>query len=590
MKQKHYYTDEKNAQIVIALLKEHGIRDIVISPGATNDCFVLSVQDDPDFMLYSAVDERHAGYLACGLAEEKGVPVVINCTGATSSRNYMSALTEAYYRKLPILALTCSQHSSHFGNMYPQMTDRFHPPSDVVKLSVQCSIPHTEEECWSCNLKVNQALLELTRRGGGPVHVNLETSCSGSYTIDVLPPARKVTRIVYQDSMWPEIQPTQKIVIWVGSHRPFSTDELSAVDAFVKSYNAVILGDLTSNCKSGYFVAPSLLGLQSCVWQNPMYSGLKPDLIIHIGEISGDYPSIGLLNCGAPVWRVSQDGELRDPFHTLTHVFEMREDVFFRHYNDGMSRGVSYAQHWRDVLDGLKTKKPEIPFSGLYISEKVASAIPSIAELHLGILNPLRCANLSLPDCRKVFCNVGGFGIDGNVSSLLGASIAHPDELYVGIVGDLSFFYDMNSLGSRHLGKNIRLLIVNNGEGGEFLVPGNISDNPNCGERVHDYIAARGHYGRQSKKLIKNMVDALGLRYLSASNKDELAIVLPEFLRADGNSSVVLECFTESQNDRIALAAYSSIEEYAPPQSLKSAIGSMLPENMRNVIKRAMGR
>lgn len=56
---KHCYTDERNAQIVIALMKAHGVRDIVVSLGATNDCFVLSVQDDPDFALYSAVDERH---------------------------------------------------------------------------------------------------------------------------------------------------------------------------------------------------------------------------------------------------------------------------------------------------------------------------------------------------------------------------------------------------------------------------------------------------------------------------------------------------------------------------------------------------
>ena len=69
MSQKHYYTDEKNAQIVIALLKAYGIKHLILSPGATNDCFVLSVQGDPFFKLYSAVDERHAGYLAVGIAE-----------------------------------------------------------------------------------------------------------------------------------------------------------------------------------------------------------------------------------------------------------------------------------------------------------------------------------------------------------------------------------------------------------------------------------------------------------------------------------------------------------------------------------------
>ena len=97
------YTDEPQAQIVIALLKEHGVRKIVVSPGATNIPIAGSVQSDPFFEVYSSVDERSAAYIACGLAEDSGEPVAISCTGATASRNYMPGLTEAYYRKLPIM-------------------------------------------------------------------------------------------------------------------------------------------------------------------------------------------------------------------------------------------------------------------------------------------------------------------------------------------------------------------------------------------------------------------------------------------------------------------------------------------------------
>ena len=66
------YTDEKNAQIVIALLKAHGIRKIVANPGIANLAFVGSVQNDPWFTVYSGVDERHSAYLACGIAAESG--------------------------------------------------------------------------------------------------------------------------------------------------------------------------------------------------------------------------------------------------------------------------------------------------------------------------------------------------------------------------------------------------------------------------------------------------------------------------------------------------------------------------------------
>lgn len=103
------YTNERNVQIVIALLKAHGIHRVIASPGTTNMTFVVSIENDPWFHVWSSVDERSAAYLACGMAAETGEPVVISCTGATASRNYMPGLTEAYYRKLPILAITSTR-------------------------------------------------------------------------------------------------------------------------------------------------------------------------------------------------------------------------------------------------------------------------------------------------------------------------------------------------------------------------------------------------------------------------------------------------------------------------------------------------
>ena len=96
-----HYTVERNAQIILRMLKEYNIRKVVASPGTTNVTMVASMQNDPYFEMYSCVDERSAAYLACGLAEESGEAVVLSCTGATASRNYMPGLTEAYYRKLP---------------------------------------------------------------------------------------------------------------------------------------------------------------------------------------------------------------------------------------------------------------------------------------------------------------------------------------------------------------------------------------------------------------------------------------------------------------------------------------------------------
>ena len=118
-----YYTDERNAQILIALMKEHGIRKVIASPGTTNICLVASLQHDPYFQIFSSVDERSAAYMACGMAAESGEPVALSCTGATASRNYVPGLTEAFYRKLPVIAITSSQPNCRIGHNIAQVTE-----------------------------------------------------------------------------------------------------------------------------------------------------------------------------------------------------------------------------------------------------------------------------------------------------------------------------------------------------------------------------------------------------------------------------------------------------------------------------------
>ena len=141
----HYYTDERNAQIVIALMKAHGIRKVIASPGTTNICLIASIQNDPFFEIYSSPEERSAAYIACGMAAESCEPVAISCTGATASRNYLPALTEAYYRKLPILAITSSRKSYRIGHNFDQVTDRTLLPRDVAKISVQMPLVYDHE-------------------------------------------------------------------------------------------------------------------------------------------------------------------------------------------------------------------------------------------------------------------------------------------------------------------------------------------------------------------------------------------------------------------------------------------------------------
>ena len=195
----NYYSSERNVQILVALLKSYGIRYVIVSPGTTNINFVASVQCDPFFKVFSSVDERSAAYLACGIASESGEPVVLSCTGATASRNYLSGLTEAYYRKLPVLAVTSTQNTMKVGHLMPQVIDRSNQQADTMVESILLKMVWNKAQAQDCEIKVNKALLALRCHGGGPVHINLETAYSRDYSLQELPAARMIKHIMPHD-------------------------------------------------------------------------------------------------------------------------------------------------------------------------------------------------------------------------------------------------------------------------------------------------------------------------------------------------------------------------------------------------------
>jgi 2-succinyl-5-enolpyruvyl-6-hydroxy-3-cyclohexene-1-carboxylate synthase len=577
-----YYTDERNAQIVLSLLKEHSISKVVASPGTTNMSIVASMQQDPYFEMYSSVDERSAAYIACGLATESGDPVVLSCTGATASRNYLPGLTEAYYRKLPILAITSTPPISKIGHHFAQIIDRSNIPNDVAKLSVTLPIVKDDTDVWDSEIKVNRAILELTRHGGGPVHINLPTTYNPTYSMKNLPKYRMINRITSLD-IFPDL-PHGKIAVLVGAHKKWTKEEEETLDDFCASNDAVVFCDHTSNYKGKYRVLYSLVAGQQ-MFDHEMN---RPDILIHIGEITGDYYSIK--NIGKQVWRVSEDGEIRDTFYHLRYVFEMPERIFFKHYIKGNSSNKNnYLQSSKIKLNDLYSKIPELPFSNIWIASQIASQIPENSTIHFGILNSLRSWNFyELPHSVLSSSNVGGFGIDGNLSTIIGASLADRSKLYFAIIGDLAFFYDMNSMGNRHISNNLRIMVVNNGKGIEFRQFGHIAEQ--FGKDADAYIAAAGHFGNQSPDLVKHYAQDLGFEYLSAKDKQEFASNWQRFLTPSiTQSSMLFEIFTNNADESEALETILNIEENMKGKTklfMKQILGQKGVNMIKTVIRK----
>ncbi|MDD6461229.1 thiamine pyrophosphate-binding protein [Pseudoscardovia suis] len=565
--------------MLVYLMKQHGVKKVIASPGTTNVTFVASIQNDPYFEIYSAADERSAAYMACGLAAESHEPVALSCTGATASRNYVPGLTEAYYRKLPVLAITSTQHTGRIGQLCAQVIDRSQVQNDIAVKSVTIPLIGSEEDEWDCNIKLNDALLALSHHGGGPVHLNLMTQYSNDFSVNPLPEFRIINRIGLNDA-FPAL-PTGKIGIFVGAHLTWSQELTEAVDEFCAKYDAVVFKDHTSNFNGEYGVEYSLVAAQ-----NYSYSTRQMDLLIDMGEMSGAYMNLQPKS----VWRVNPDGEIRDRWKKLTKVFEMEEINFFKHYNalrSETTKTTYYAECSAEYADLLR-RLPELPFSNDWIASVTAGRIPEGSALHLGILNTLRSWNFfDVPKTVDCFCNTGGFGIDGLMSTCVGASLANPDRLHFLVLGDLAFFYDLNSIANHNVGKNLRILLVNNGCGTEFKNYNHFA--AQFGDMANEYMAAMGHYGNKSPQLVKHYATDLGFEYLTASSKEEYLAVLDQFLTPTlTDRPMLLEIFTDYRDESDALQNLNTMEistKEKTKQVVKNLIGADTAHKLKKLIK-----
>ena len=584
MEQKRFYTNERNVQIVIALLKAHGIHRVIASPGTTNMTFVVSIENDPWFHIWSSVDERSASYLACGMAAETGEPVVISCTGATASRNYMPGLTEAYYRKLPVLAITSTRGNYKIGHLIDQQIDRRNIPNDIAIESVTIPMVKDYEDERFCEIEANKAILALKLNGGGPVHINMYTRYSHDFSVREIPHVNTIYRHTIYDKEWPSIPHDGRIVVRIGSHADFTEAQTRAIDEFCATYDAVVCCDHTSGYRGKYEVHGQLVFGQQ-MWQSSLRNS---NLCIHIGEVSGDQFCVNAKH----TWRVSPDGALRDTFGNLRRVFMMHETDFFNHYKKKDCNHTEYLDSLNKEIDEIKNKIPNLPFSNIWMAQQMHDKLPKGCEIHFGIYHSLRSWNFfKLPMGIQAKCNVGGFGIDGGVSSMIGASLSNSDKLFFGVFGDLAFFYDMNVIGNRHVGNNVRILLINNGKGNEFRNYGHP-----CfflGDEADKYIAAAGHYGNMSNLLVKNYAENLGYDYLKAANKEEFISSIEHFLSPHiGDRPILFEVFTETDDESNALETILNIVIDQKAQiktnikkAVKKVVGDKGIETIMKIIK-----
>ncbi len=549
------YSDNKTIQILISLLKEFGVRHLVLSPGTRNVPFVHSVEKDKFFKCYSIVDERSAGYFALGLALEVGEPVLMSCTSGTASTNYTSAMWEASRQKLPLIALTSDRNPYYRNQLEDQMIDQNGMYRSASRKSVTLPIVDNEKDEWYCYRLINEALLELDHHGGGPVHINIPIEWglfAQNFNAQNLPALESIKRYDFRNlqedniALTNELRNRKRILVIYGQGRSVSDDQKIIIERFAKKYNCVFAVETISNFTCSKAVNTSLAAR---ILNKGNIEFLLPDLVI---SVEGDYVSTmkGLLkgcNCSFEHWVVNKDGFVVDQFKKLRKVFECSTLEFFRFF--GKSKVVEknsnneYYNHWMRVVSEFP--RPVFAFSSNYLMQKFAEQIPGNSILHLGNGVAVHIAQyFKFDDTITSYCHTGTTTIDGTLSSFVGQAAVSKKMCFI-FIGDLSFFYDMNALWNRYVGRNVRILLYNN-EGGETF-------HWNAAKEIKTLGL---HTSADHCTTAKGWIESLGFRYLSAHNKKEFDLLLPEFVKENSDGPILFEVFTKKDIDAKILLDY----------------------------------
>lgn len=574
------YSNVKSVQILVAMLKKKKIKNIVFSAGTSHDAIIRSVEEDGYFKTYNIVDERSAAFFAIGLIQELQEPVAICCTAGTAAVNYMTGVTEAYNRKLPLIVITADKNPYYLNQLEDQMLDQVNLFKTITKYTNTLPIIKDGKDEWYCRRIINEAFLELNHNGKGPVHINIPIedgmfAIDGVFTTSELPEVNLVERIDYKTKEEKikekfESLKNKKVLIICGQDYNIPEERIENLEKIFKNYNCVISVDKLSNLHCNGSIETTRAALAAKVSGN--FNELLPDVVITLGGTvvwDGKF-SLKPFKNQFESWVVNEDGKLQDYYKNLTTIFEMTIDEFVENmakYN--VDNLKNYYELWENRTKQFKI--PDFEYSNLYTVQRLMSNLPKDSKLNLANSSTIRITQFfDLDNNIKVYCNRGIHGIDGCMSSFIGQA-AVSDKLNFLIIGDLAFFYDMNALWNRYVGKNVRIMLNNNSGAALFHFNQGLKKFPTLNENVaadHDANA-------------KGWAESRGFKYLYSTNKEEFDKNLEEFLNPNSDKPIILEVFTKKEDDARLQHEFFNYN-LSDSEKLKRGI--------KSVIKKAIGR
>jgi 2-succinyl-5-enolpyruvyl-6-hydroxy-3-cyclohexene-1-carboxylate synthase len=479
------------AAFVVELVQT-GIKDVVVSPGSRSTPMAMVMAEHPELNIHIHVDERSAAFFALGIAKATNKPVAILCTSGTAAANYFPAIIEARYSRVPLLVLTADRPHELREVGAPQAIDQIHLYGQHVKWFADMALPENSNELIRYARTVGaRAAAIASQAPAGPVHLNFP------FREPLIP---KLDEEIF------ELKERPKGYVQVrNGELTISEDEFREISQKLNGYKKgiIVCGNIADN-KFAQAVTELSTALKFPVLADPLSqlrSGLhpleniveaydtflrnedakeylKPDVILRFGAMPVSKALTIFLkeNHQAEQFVIDGAGGWRDPATLSTEMIFCNEIIFCEQLS-GLTEpkeSTEFLEKWREMNELTKANMAVIKDSQM-LSEgrlfyQIAEMLPEEATLFVGNSMPIRDLDsffLNNHKSIKVMANRGANGIDGTVSTALGSAL-YSQPLYL-VLGDLTFFHDLNGMIAAKLyGIDIRIIVVNNNGGGIF--------------------------------------------------------------------------------------------------------------------------
>lgn len=558
------YSNKENVNILTSLLLEYGVSDAVVCPGSRNAPIVHNLSVCEAIRCRPVTDERSAAFYALGLAIATRRPTVVCVTSGSALLNVMPAVAEAAYQHVPLVVISADRPQQWIGQLDGQTIPQPDALGRFVRKAVQLPEPHNDEERWLCRRLVNEAIHLATCRQGAPVHINVPISEPlFEFNIEQLPQLSRfnnIRRAVIKDASMdiPDAFHDAKrpmIVIGQLAHGTISNETIRSL-----SEKYVVMSEPLSN--PSYMTIHFDEAIRYIVSDNSSINddeddktAYYPDYVIYVGDTLVSKPARRFLrNAKAPSCLITPDAaDIHDPLMTLTDIVECDTDsinALLASLCDApdTDERCRFHDRWQSFLDAYAAHAdayaPEYSQMATvkYFEEQLADLDIDIC-VHYANSSAVRLACIYAQ--HYVWCNRGVNGIEGSLSTAAGFSLATHD-MTVCVIGDLSFFYDQNALWNSNLRGNLRIILLNNRGGGIFRQLPGLSDSP-----AADDLVMASHENTAQGICTQNDIG-----YLSAKSMDEMQIGIVTLLTRESERPMLLEVFTDSNDDVKALEKY----------------------------------